>query len=264
MTKNVIKLIQNQLNVMGFDAGPEDGILGTRTNDALNQIDWLPQGWSKKRKAVAFIQKLAQEKGIETGEIDGYWGPQTEFAFESLLQIIREDKEPDVWRPEDIVDQNPNNWPRQSPESKLIQYYGNVGEHQTRINLPYPHKLSWKTNQIVNSFQCHEKVHDSLHRVLSRVLDSYGIEEIQRSRLDLWGGCLNVRKKRGGVSYSMHSWGIAIDYDPIRNKLKWGRDRVAFAKPEYESWWRLWEEEGWVSLGRTRNFDWMHVQASKI
>jgi hypothetical protein len=185
MTKKVIKLIQNQLNVMGYDAGPEDGILGTRTNDALNQVDWLPQRWSKNRKAVAFIQTLAQEKGIETGEIDGYWGPQTEFAFESLLQIIREDKEPDIWRPEDIVDQNPNDWPSQSPESKLIQYYGNVGEHQTRINLPYPHKLSWKTNQIVNSFQCHEKVHDSLHRVLSRVLDSYGIEEIQRLRLDL-------------------------------------------------------------------------------
>ena len=264
MTKSAIKLIQNQLNIMGFDAGPEDGILGARTNDALNQVDWLPQGWSKNRKAVAFIQKLAQEKEIETGEIDGYWGPQTEFAFESLLQIIREDKEPDVWRPEDIVDQNPNDWPRQSPESNLIQHYGNVGEYQTKINLPYPHKLSWKTDQIINRFQCHEKVHDSLHHVLSRVLDSYGIEEIQRLRLDLWGGCLNVRKKRGGVSYSMHSWGIAIDYDPIRNKLKWGRGRAAFAKPEYESWWRLWEEEGWVSLGRTRNFDWMHIQASKI
>ena len=83
-------------------------------------------------------------------------------------------------------------------------------------------------------------------------------------RLDLWGGCLNVRKMRGGSRYSMHSWGIAIDYDPGKNRLKWGRDRAAFAKPEYDTWWRLWEEEGWVSLGRTRNFDWMHVQAAKL
>jgi peptidoglycan hydrolase-like protein with peptidoglycan-binding domain len=36
MTKNVIKLIQNQLNTMGFDAGPEDGIFGARTYDALS------------------------------------------------------------------------------------------------------------------------------------------------------------------------------------------------------------------------------------
>ncbi len=62
----------------------------------------------------------------------------------------------------------------------------------------------------------------------------------------------------------MHSWGIAVDYDPERNLVKWGRDRATFAKSEYDTWWKLWEEEGWVSLGRTRNFDWMHVQAAKL
>jgi hypothetical protein len=62
----------------------------------------------------------------------------------------------------------------------------------------------------------------------------------------------------------MHSWGIAMDYDPERNKLKWGRDKAAFAWPEYDAWWRLWEEEGWISLGRQRNFDWMHIQAAKL
>ena len=69
---------------------------------------------------------------------------------------------------------------------------------------------------------------------------------------------------RGGTRWSTHAWGIAIDYDPDRNQLKWGRDRAAFARPEYDAWWRLWEEEGWVSLGRTRNYDWMHVQAAKL
>jgi hypothetical protein len=28
----------------------------------------------------------------------------------------------------------------------------------------------------------------------------------------------------------------------------------AFAQPEYDAWWRFWEEEGWVSLGRTKNY----------
>lgn len=264
MTKKTIQLVQAQLNARGLDAGPEDGILGPQTLKALNQVEGIPQEWSKNRKAVAFIQLLAKEKGIETGAIDGYWGPQTEFAFESLLYIIREGKEPEFWRPEDLPDVNPNNWPPQKPESSLVRFYGEVGKNQTRIYLPYPHKLAWKTSTIIDSFLCHEKVHDSLHRVLSRVLDNYGLDEIRRLRLNLWGGCLYVRKMRGGSRYSMHSWGIAIDYDPVRNRLKWGRDRAAFSKPEYDTWWRIWEEEGWVSLGRTRNFDWMHVQAAKL
>lgn len=28
--------------------------------------------------------------------------------------------------------------------------------------------------------------------------------------------------------------------------------------------WKCWEEEGWVSLGRQRNYDRMHVQAAKL
>ena len=69
---------------------------------------------------------------------------------------------------------------------------------------------------------------------------------------------------RGGSQWSMHSWGIAIDFDPDRNQMQWGRDKARLAKPDLETFWRIWEEEGAVSLGRTRNFDWMHVQFSRL
>ena len=69
---------------------------------------------------------------------------------------------------------------------------------------------------------------------------------------------------RGGTKPSTHSWGIALDWYPSRNKLRWGRDRASLAAPDCDDWWRIWEAEGWVSLGRSRNFDWMHVQAAKI
>jgi hypothetical protein len=62
----------------------------------------------------------------------------------------------------------------------------------------------------------------------------------------------------------MHIWGIAMDYDPNRNKLRWNSDKAVFAREEYRRWWEFWEEEEWVSLGRSRNFDWMHVQAARI
>ena len=264
MKKQVIRFVQAQLNAKGLDAGPEDGLVGPRTLEALNRVEGIPGDWSKTRKAVGFIQLLAKEHAIEAGKLDGYWGPQTDFAFEELQQILVKGGEPEVWRPEDLPDANPNGWPNQAPQENLFQFYGGVGENRTSLELPYPHKLSWNKATVVRRFQCHERVRDSLQRVLSRVLDHYGMEEIQRLRLDLWGGCLNVRKMRGGARYSLHSWGIAMDYDPERNHLKWGRDRAQFARPDYDTWWKLWEEEGWVSLGRHRNFDWMHVQAAKL
>ncbi len=69
---------------------------------------------------------------------------------------------------------------------------------------------------------------------------------------------------RGGQSYSMHSWGIAIDFDPERNQLKWGRPRARLSHSDAAPFWDAWEAEGWVSLGRARNFDWMHVQAARL
>lgn len=263
MNSEQARFVQEQLNAQGLNAGPVDGILGRKSLTALNQVPGMPADFSTQRKAVAFIQLLAKKHDIETGAVDGYWGPQTEFAFEALQDKLV-GREPEIWRPEEIPEVNPQQWPRQTPQSELERFFGAVGQNQTRIQVPYPHKLAWATTKTVNSFSCHEKVHDSLHRVLSRVLDYYGQEEITRLGLDLWGGCLNVRKMRGGSRYSMHSWGIALDYDPARNRLKWGRDRASFAKPEYNMWWKFWEEEGWVSLGRQRNFDWMHVQAARI
>ncbi len=91
----------------------------------------------------------------------------------------------------------------------------------------------------------------------------YGEAEIARLRLDVYGGCYNPRKKRGGSTWSTHAWAVALDFDPANNRLRWGRDKASFARPDYDAWWNIWENEGWVSLGRVKNFDWMHVQAVK-
>lgn len=260
----MIKFVQQQLNNKGLNAGAVDGDAGKKTIAALEGVEGIPKRWSKKRKLVGFIQLLAIENNIEAGTVDGYLGPQTEHAYELLTRKLVEQLPEETWRPEELSDDNPNDWPSQQTNRDLEKYYGKVGENQTRIQLPYPHKLAWKTSTVVNSFSCHEKVHDSLLRVLNNVYDHYGTQQIKALHLDLWGGCLNVRKMRGGSRYSTHSWGIALDYDPTHNQLKWGRDKAAFARSEYDVWWQFWQEEGWVSLGRERNFDWMHVQAARL
>lgn len=153
-----------------------------------------------------------------------------------------------------------NTWPKQRDVSK---FYGPVGKNQVMVTPPYPMVL-YDGPKKITRMSLHAKVAPSAMRVLQRVLDEYGIDKIQELHLDRYFGSLNVRKMRGSNSWSMHSWGIAIDFDANRNQLNMHSDRAAFAKPAYEKWWKAWEDEGWVSLGRARNYDWMHVQAARL
>ena len=155
-------------------------------------------------------------------------------------------------------------FPKETKDQKEIKdYFGEPGDNQVRLYLPYPMKLSWADKKI-NSFYCHTKVAGSLFRIFKATLDAYGHEKIIELGLDIWGGCFNVRKKRGGDNYSLHSYGIAVDLDPENNQLRWRSDRAAFARPEYDKFWEIVESEGWVSLGRAKGYDWMHIQAAVV
>jgi hypothetical protein len=156
-----------------------------------------------------------------------------------------------------------NKWPKQSFKA-MTAFYGSVGENQTKIDLPYEMCLAWDTKAKIKRMSCNVKCAKSLYSIFEKTLKTYGIKEIQRLKLNNFGGCLNVRKMRGGSAWSIHSWGAAVDLDPDRNRLKWGKDRAVLAKPEYEEFWKIVESEGWTSLGRARNYDWMHFQAANL
>lgn len=136
-----------------------------------------------------------------------------------------------------------------------------MGANQVRLQLPFPMRIAWDTSKIVRSFLIHQRVHDSAARCVERIAQHYNEAQRRNTGIELFGGCLNVRRKRGGTTWSMHSWGIAIDFDPARNPLRSNRHNARLAQPDCVKFWEIWEEEGWVSLGRTRDFDWMHVEA---
>lgn len=152
-------------------------------------------------------------------------------------------------------------WPRQKD---CMAFYGPVGTNQGTLQLPFPMRIAWDKSKTVKKMTLHKKVIDSAGRVFAQIAADYSAPERARLGLDLFGGSLNVRKMRGGSNYSMHSWGIAIDFDPERNQLKWGKDRASLAHPDCNKFWQAWEAEGWISLGRLKNFDWMHVQAARL
>jgi len=154
-----------------------------------------------------------------------------------------------------------NPWPRQRD---CASFYGAPGTGQVLMTLPYPMKLAWDKHVSITKFTIHRKCADSAKRVLTRALAHYGTEKLKELGLDLFGGCYNNRPMRGGSALSMHAYACAIDFDPARNQLKWNRAKARLAKPDAARWWELWDEEGWVSLGRSHDYDWMHVQAARF
>ena len=144
--------------------------------------------------------------------------------------------------------------------------FGAPGErvNLVTIDLPYKLKLSWDETTYVKRMTVHRMITRDVVNAFEEIKKSYGLKLIEELRLNVFGGCYNKRLIRGGDYYSIHSWALAIDFDPKNNLLKWDKKRASLAGPEYEKFWEIWESLGWSSLGREKNYDWMHVQAPKL
>jgi hypothetical protein len=249
---------------MNFYSGPIDGDLGTNSWLGIEKVvsTRIAHGekWPTKRRLTAVEQLIMRDAGIDVGDVDGLIGPQTQYALEQWQNKLRDIPSIRPTTDPQVATDPIKKWPYQS---ECPNFYGSTGANQTRLVPPYQFYL-YDSRQKVSSISLHTKVASSVERVLKKVLVEYGEEEINILHLNRYFGSLNVRKMRGGSAWSMHSWGIAIDFDANRNQLRWGSDRAAFAKSDYNKWWAAWEAEGWVSLGRERNYDYMHVQAARI
>lgn len=248
--------IQLLLKETGYYSGEIDGILGPKSIQSISTrlsitipgayVKW--KNWSLRRQSIAAAQICLSQIGFDPGSIDGYYGTLTANALTN-------------WK---LGSVGKHNFPRQD---NLERFYGVAGGPQCtsgRVTPPFPMKIAWDLSQEITKFSCHEKVADSAQRAYDKIGSSYSQEEIAKYGFDLFGGCFNYRKKRGGSSLSTHAYGIAIDTDPIRNQLKWGRDKAFLARPECHSFFEIWESEGWTSLGIMRNYDWMHIQAAGL
>jgi hypothetical protein len=148
---------------------------------------------------------------------------------------------------------------------EIISKFGQPGENKnfTTIQLPYPMRIAWDTSVSVTKMTVHKLAADSLRCIFLELLDVYGYDEIKRLGIDLFGGCYNFRKMRGGSKWSVHSWALAIDLDPSRNKLREKARTARFARPEYNNMIDIFYKHGWYSLGVEKDYDWMHFQFIK-
>jgi hypothetical protein len=218
-----LKPVQHRLNELGFGPLLEDGIPGNRTNLA--------------------IKKFQFSKGLTA---DGIIGPKT-------IQALGID-----------VPTTPIVHPkgRMLSTAEIMAEYGQPGpQNLVTIDLPYPMRIEWAPGTICRKIQCHKKVADRLHQVFVDILAAYGLEKIKELGIDLYAGCYNLRKMRGGSEWSRHSWGIAIDLYSEKNLLHQHHDTALFATPPYQKMIECFYKNGFVGLGPEEDRDWMHWQS---
>lgn len=147
-------------------------------------------------------------------------------------------------------------------QEELIVKYGKPCDvdNQTRIKPAYPLKYGQAE---VTSIIVHKDTAEAFTNVFKDILKQYGLEKIKELGIDKYGGTYNCRPMRGGKNWSTHAWAIAIDLDPERNQLKETHKTARFAREEYKAMIDIFYKHGFISLGRERDFDWMHFQYNK-
>lgn len=149
-------------------------------------------------------------------------------------------------------------------DDQIKQKYGRPGDiaNLTVIKLPYRMRIAWDLAVTVKSMQCHKLVAENFIDVFNSLNQEYGYERLKELGIDIFGGCYNFRKMRGGNRWSRHSWGIAIDLDPERNGLNTPWEKAEFSKPEYRPMIDIFYRNGFIGYGKERGFDAMHFEIS--
>lgn len=266
--------IQLVLADAGYYKGAIDGTAGPKTYSAVAVVEKLharsyrkpPDKWSRRRRLIGAAQAVLHAGGFEPGQIDGYVGHNTSEA----LIAWRSKKAGVSWSVPIVpvkgarTHANQALYPRQSD---MRTFYGAAGGPQCtagEVVLPFPMLLAWNKQQVIRRFFCHEKLARPFTDIFRHAVKHYGQADIERLNLNIYGGCFNHRKKRGGNTLSTHAYGAALDLNPAKNQLRWGADRAQFAHPDYEPFWNIVMAHGGTPAGYAWGADWMHFQFARL
>jgi len=250
---------------------PQTGIADKAVLDAIDAIGIFKQSeLPPERKVIGYLQHIMKERQAPI-KVDGFYGEQTDYMFNAYLEFLKNGKVMS-WRTDGKPTNSLNNATVSNhilpPYTEINSIYGNIKDIKSNIvevTIPYVHYIAWNPAKSTTKVKCHKLVAERYVAILEEVLKEYGQEAITNLHLDQFGGCFSdpPRKMRGGNLLSVHSWGIAFDYDPIRNQLKSSLANAEFARLEYKTWMNIWRKYGAISLGEVKNYDWMHFQFSK-
>lgn len=262
--------VQRLLAAAGYYTGAIDGIIGPNTNGAIAILisNHYAQNhqihvWTKERRAIAAGQLVLKYAGYEVGEIDGWVGNMTTGAMLQWNHYQTYGKK--LALHQTPVTDIKTKFPRQRD---CGVFYGQPGieiEHQLEYaDAPYKLRIDYDLSKTRNRLRLHSKCIDSAIAAMENIAKAYSPTERVAYGIDRFAGDYFHRKMRGGDSWSMHAYGCAIDFYAAPNGLTTRCPQALFCKPEYKTFFDIWESHGWVSLGRAIGRDWMHVQAAGL
>lgn len=228
------KPIQRKINVEA------DGYAGKNTIKALSDYLGCDANWKSVQLAVG-------------ANADGIAGPETISKIMKKLGV------------EAPLDSNI------LPQSKIrtnTSVYGRAGDESNLVNVPVPSNYPLKyEGKPVKTIRIHKLVKDNLAKALQEIADFYekkygSVEEAvkQAPAIYNYSGSYNFRKTTTGTVYSMHAYGLALDFDAENNTYSMKKDKARLARPEYKEFFDILEKYGCYSLGRRSDLDWMHAQ----
>lgn len=140
--------------------------------------------------------------------------------------------------------------------------YGNPYKHPNMKMYYTPQRVLYENPRMPVRIYMNIDLHVPLNLTLMELAERGLLKEIKS-----FGGCHNIRDIRGlpGVK-SLHSWGIALDWNVADNPLGY---TVAQAKargltPFTEEFVAVWEKKGWEAGIRWERPDGMHFQIARL
>lgn len=262
MTLNIfmtdsIKKIQTLVGVTA------DGVIGTNTLSAICST----LGINKASTKITTIKNIQKNIGTTA---DGIIGPKTVDAIlKALGATVNTAVEPLVQK---YIDKKVTFSTIKYKASPLKQsfirnnntIFGKAGDESYLVNVKVPENYPLKyAGARVKSIRVHKLVADRLEAALKDIINHYGedIEKVAPGAC-IYDGSYYYRKTRSGSSQSIHSWGLAIDFDAAHNALKTKWSNARFSQPIYKPFLDILEHHGWLSLGRRQGTDAMHVQCT--